>query len=472
MITLVNANTPTLNNVTLNIPTQKLTVVTGSETFTTSLAIDVIYNESQNRFAHLVSLNNENWKSTASANVQFIAGLMPTIAINFDAEAQLNIDALFLVLNNVFHQKLRGILYLVNANFIDASLDQETNILSILYKTKSLGNTIILTTNNANLIKNAEYVIATETNANGEEVITFKGTPNEALKKQQGVFYSVIEKATVIELDKNEDIFNLYDPMIFENIAILKKEDKKIEIIFNQINTVVTQSQTDKIELFELLSSHPFSKFKQLCGFDFENNKLPKLFPKVKTSGLMTTIGINAMQINPTGTETICTLTQIETSLKNLCTFLKTDTLFGLSLETIKNMPIFDLLQEFRKKVVVPNAFSTDATLQRSAQIMAGAVINMLDILEKLAFGTSTLNKKVLALNKGELTRVKLATAVSKDMSGICFVIDEPTEKLAPEHLQNLFFMLHELKRQGNTIVAFENNEGFISFSDNTIETK
>jgi len=134
------------------------------------------------------------------------------------------------------------------------------------------------------------------------------------------------------------------------------------------------------------------------------------------------------------------------------------------------NIEVFTLLQEFRKQVVAPNAFSTNQIEQRAAQLLCGSIINGLDILDKLGLGYLNLSRKAASLSGGEGQRVRLAAGLAQDISGVCFILDEPTTGMHEKDLDNLYFMLHELKRQGNTIVVCEHDPGFIRYSDHVIE--
>jgi len=140
------------------------------------------------------------------------------------------------------------------------------------------------------------------------------------------------------------------------------------------------------------------------------------------------------------------------------------------SISEMVDIPVSKLLMEFRKQVVVPQSFSNNELEQKAANIICGSIINGLDILDKLGLGYLTLSRKAKTLSGGEGQRVRLASGISQDISGVCFVLDEPTTGLHKKDLDNLFFMLYELKRQGNTVVVCEHDPGFIRYSDHVIE--
>lgn len=133
-------------------------------------------------------------------------------------------------------------------------------------------------------------------------------------------------------------------------------------------------------------------------------------------------------------------------------------------------MPASGSLTLFRKMVIQPGIFSQDAAEERSAQIIAGGVINGLDILERLGLGYLSLARDAATLSGGEAQRVRLAGTIHQDMSGVCLILDEPTTGLHETDMLNLHSMLRELIRQGNTVVVCEHDPDFIKEADYIID--
>jgi excinuclease ABC subunit A len=145
-------------------------------------------------------------------------------------------------------------------------------------------------------------------------------------------------------------------------------------------------------------------------------------------------------------------------------------TVLNKTIDVWMQMSITDLLVFLKKQVVIPNAFSEEPVKQKAAQILVGSILNGLDILGHLGLGYLSLNRSAKTLSGGEGQRVRLASAINQELSGVCLVLDEPTRGLHPKDTENLIFILQELKRQGNTVVVCEHDPYFINSADHIIE--
>lgn len=134
------------------------------------------------------------------------------------------------------------------------------------------------------------------------------------------------------------------------------------------------------------------------------------------------------------------------------------------------NMPVSELAVFLKKQVVISGAFSSEPVKQKAAQIVVGGILNGLDYLGHLGLGYLSLARRSNTLSGGEGQRVRLASALNQDLSGVCVVLDEPTRGLHSSDTENLIFILQELKRQGNTVVVCEHDPYFINSADHIIE--
>lgn len=77
-----------------------------------------------------------------------------------------------------------------------------------------------------------------------------------------------------------------------------------------------------------------------------------------------------------------------------------------------------------------------------------------------------TLDRKVSTLSGGELQRIRLATQLGSGLSGIIYVVDEPTIGLHQRDTERLINTLKGLRDLGNTIIVVEHDEDVIMSSD------
>ncbi|MBI9069475.1 MAG: ATP-binding cassette domain-containing protein [Salinivirgaceae bacterium] len=131
---------------------------------------------------------------------------------------------------------------------------------------------------------------------------------------------------------------------------------------------------------------------------------------------------------------------------------------------------ITELLVCLRKNVLAQHSFSESDIEQKAAQLIVGSALKGLDILNHLGLGYLSLARKAKTLSGGESQRVRLGSAIGKELSGVCLVLDEPTAGLHSKDITSLMYMLQELKRQGNTIVVCEHDPEFMVQADHIIE--
>lgn len=73
-------------------------------------------------------------------------------------------------------------------------------------------------------------------------------------------------------------------------------------------------------------------------------------------------------------------------------------------------------------------------------------------------------------LSGGEIQRLRLAKQLGNKLTGIMYVLDEPTIWLDDIEIQRVIVAINSLKDMGNTIVVVEHNEEFIQASDWVVE--
>lgn len=89
---------------------------------------------------------------------------------------------------------------------------------------------------------------------------------------------------------------------------------------------------------------------------------------------------------------------------------------------------------------------------------------------DELGIGYLQLDRSVTSLSGGEQQRLKLLSQLSTNMSGILYVLDEPTKGLHPKDYDKLIRVIQRLKENGNTILMVEHNEDIIKIADHIIE--
>ncbi|MBN1802191.1 MAG: ATP-binding cassette domain-containing protein [Candidatus Lokiarchaeota archaeon] len=97
-------------------------------------------------------------------------------------------------------------------------------------------------------------------------------------------------------------------------------------------------------------------------------------------------------------------------------------------------------------------------------------ILRKLEFLNRTGLGYINLNRVAESLSAGEAQRVKLASLLGSELSALTIIVDEPTRGLHPTELQALIKALLDIRDKGNTIIAIEHDFSFIKSADHIIE--
>ncbi len=93
-------------------------------------------------------------------------------------------------------------------------------------------------------------------------------------------------------------------------------------------------------------------------------------------------------------------------------------------------------------------------------------VIKRITFLLKVGVSYLTLDRGADSLSGGELQRVRLATSIGSGLVGVCYVLDEPSIGLHPADHDRLISAIMDLREQGNTVVVVEHDEATMRKAD------
>ena len=109
---------------------------------------------------------------------------------------------------------------------------------------------------------------------------------------------------------------------------------------------------------------------------------------------------------------------------------------------------------------------------QREAAVrpLVQSIRDRLAFLQQVGLGYLSLDRSAGTMSAGEAQRVHLATQLGARLSGILYVLDEPTAGLHPADATRLLTTLDELRDLGNTLVVVEHDEQTMRAADRLIE--
>ena len=93
-----------------------------------------------------------------------------------------------------------------------------------------------------------------------------------------------------------------------------------------------------------------------------------------------------------------------------------------------------------------------------------------LSFLNNVGLSYLTLSRTAGTLSGGEAQRIRLATQIGSNLTGVLYVLDEPSIGLNQRDNHKLIETLHKLRDLGNTLVVIEHDEDTIRESDYVVD--
>ncbi len=116
--------------------------------------------------------------------------------------------------------------------------------------------------------------------------------------------------------------------------------------------------------------------------------------------------------------------------------------------------------------------FSTSPSMQRNlvAKRLGVEIISRLQFLIDVGLPYLSLGRSTRTLSGGEAQRIRLATQLGIQLSGVLYVLDEPSIGLHPLDHAKLLTSLEKLRDLGNSVIVVEHDEETILAADEIIE--
>jgi excinuclease ABC subunit A len=118
--------------------------------------------------------------------------------------------------------------------------------------------------------------------------------------------------------------------------------------------------------------------------------------------------------------------------------------------------------------------FFLDLRLEGKSEIIASRILR--EIVERLGFlhnvGLSylTLDRSAQTLSSGESQRIRLATQIGSKLTGVLYVLDEPSVGLHQKDHRRLLSALLQMRDLGNTVLVVEHDEETIRAADYIVD--
>lgn len=137
----------------------------------------------------------------------------------------------------------------------------------------------------------------------------------------------------------------------------------------------------------------------------------------------------------------------------------------------IDKKSIFELVKQPVDKAI---RFFDGVKLRPRERTIASSILveisSRLAFLKDVGLGYLSLSRTAPTLSGGEAQRIRLATQVGSKLTGITYVLDEPSMGLHPRDNNKLIGTLKTIRDSGNTVVVVEHDEDMIRSSDHIVD--
>lgn len=97
-------------------------------------------------------------------------------------------------------------------------------------------------------------------------------------------------------------------------------------------------------------------------------------------------------------------------------------------------------------------------------------LVDRVETIGDLGLGYINLARGVKTLSGGEMQRLRLAKQLGNKLTGIIYVLDEPTIGLDTKEIERMIVAIRKLQAMGNSIIVVEHHDKFIEASDRVVE--
>lgn len=111
-----------------------------------------------------------------------------------------------------------------------------------------------------------------------------------------------------------------------------------------------------------------------------------------------------------------------------------------------------------------------DSYEEKLANRIVKEIQNRLEFICNVGLGYLTINRKSSTLSGGESQRINLANSLGSSLVSSLYVLDEPSIGLHPRDTEKLISILIDLKNIGNTVLVVEHDEDIIRSADQIID--
>lgn len=135
----------------------------------------------------------------------------------------------------------------------------------------------------------------------------------------------------------------------------------------------------------------------------------------------------------------------------------------GLNIWDVGELSVVNALKFFSE-------LELDDTRKKIAHMVLKEISARLKFLVDVGLGYLTLNRAAGTLSGGEAQRIRLATQIGSGLTGVLYILDEPSIGLHQRDNNKLIATLTRLRDLGNTLIVVEHDEDTIRSADYVVD--
>ena len=466
-IIIKGAREHNLKNISVTIPRDKVTVITGpSGSGKSSLAIDTIYAEGQRRYVESLSAYARQFlEQMQKPEVDYIEGLSPAIAINQKTVSRSTRSTVGTITEIYDYMRVLftriGTPYCYNCGSLITTQDIHNILRSIL--ALPLGTKIQIL---APIVRERKGEYRKEL---------------QQMRSEGFVRARVDGKMTDLTRDISlKKTFRHTFEIVIDRFIIKHSIEKQLR---HAIDNSLKYADTVVINILDGNKDILFSRTLACpkCGISYPEIE-PRLFsfnskygacPKCNGLGFENLVPVEVLD-SASPDFMVDGIDELELTHLTLC---KSCAGKRLRKEAL-NVKIYDVdIGEYSMmSVKAASAYIDGLVLKLSerettiSKRVLKEVKERLSFLERVGLGYIALDRPSITLSGGEAQRIRLATQLGSSLTGVLYVLDEPSIGLHPRDCSKLLESLSEIRDAGNTVVIVEHDEETIRWADHIID--
>jgi excinuclease ABC subunit A len=455
-IIIKGAREHNLKNIDLSIPREAITVITGpSGSGKSSLAIDTIYAEGQRRYVESLSAYARQFiEQLNKPDVDYIEGLSPSIAINQKTVSRSPRSTVGTITEIYDYMRVLYTRIGKQNCYNCGSMIKKQDPADIINSVMSLpqGSRIQIL---APIVRDRKGEYRKELQEMRREGFIRARIDNEIKDLTQDISLNKHKRHTI--------------EIIIDRLIIKPGVDRQLnDAIRSALNysdvVVINLIKDNKDILFSktAVCSHCGISYPEINPMFFSFNSKHGACPRCNGLGFenlddkMTQLREVSPELSEYKYCKLCNGTRLRKEVLSI-------TVQGVNISEFAHKSVKDALLFIRELQL------TEREQTISSRVLK-EVTDRLYFLARVGLGYLTIDRSSLTLSGGEAQRIRLATQLGSSLTGVLYILDEPSIGMHPRDCRKLLESLSAIRDAGNTVIVVEHDEETIRWSDYIVD--